>query len=103
MVRGSVLELMDHNFDGHEDSQTGDLRGGLGQLVDGRYGGEIFKSGGDSGFGRGKVDLIQCVDSVRKRKSTNWTSLGMQMPFTSQDKKTRCLVQCSFTLFFVRL
>jgi hypothetical protein len=39
-----MLELMDHTFDGLEDSQTGDLRGGLGQLVDGRYGGDNFKA-----------------------------------------------------------
>ena len=45
MVRGSMLELMDHTFDGHEDSISGDLRGGLGQLVDGRYGWDNFKAG----------------------------------------------------------
>ena len=38
MVRGSTLELMDHTYDGKEDPRTGDLRGGLGQLVDGKYG-----------------------------------------------------------------
>ena len=43
MVRGSTLELMDHTFDGHEDSLSGDLRNGLGQLVDGRYGGDNFR------------------------------------------------------------
>jgi hypothetical protein len=32
MVRGASLELMDHTFDGIEDSQSGDLRGGLGQV-----------------------------------------------------------------------
>ena len=32
MVRGSSLELMDHTFDGHEDSISGDLRNGLGQV-----------------------------------------------------------------------
>jgi len=44
MVRGASLELMDHTFDGIEDSQTGDLRGGLGQLVDGKYGWDNFKA-----------------------------------------------------------
>ena len=51
MVRGSTLELMDHTFDGQEDSQTGDLRGGLGQLVDGRYGDDNFKA--TFGFAKG--------------------------------------------------
>ena len=46
MVRGSTLELMDHTYDGVEDSRTGDLRGGLGQLVDGRYGYDNFKANG---------------------------------------------------------
>ena len=54
MVRGSMLELMDHTFDGHEDSVSGDLRNGLGQLVDGRMGGDNFKAaGGASGVVRG--------------------------------------------------
>ncbi len=36
-VRGRGLELMDHTFDGREDGATGHLRGGIGQLVDGRF------------------------------------------------------------------
>ncbi|XP_059092782.1 discoidin domain-containing receptor 2-like isoform X2 [Tigriopus californicus] len=53
MIRGSMLELMDHTFDGHEDSLTGDLRGGLGQLVDGKYGRGNFKAAGMNGQGKG--------------------------------------------------
>ena len=48
-----MLELMDHTFDGHEDSLTGDLRGGLGQLVDGVYGWDNFKAAGMSGHVKG--------------------------------------------------
>ena len=77
MVRGSMLELMDHTFDGHEDSQTGDLRGGLGQLVDGRFGRDNFKATGVNGVVRGydwvgwkkrpsgTVNLIFAFDKVR--------------------------------------
>lgn len=56
MVRGSTLELMDHTFDGKEDSMTGDLHGGLGQLVDGRYGEDNFKASasGNKAVIRGK-------------------------------------------------
>jgi hypothetical protein len=53
MVRGSMLELMDHTFDGHEDAQSAELRNGLGQLVDGIFGKDDFKAIGDSGFARG--------------------------------------------------
>ena len=77
MVRGSTLELMDHTFDGQEDSQTGDLRGGLGQLVDGRYGEDNFKA--TLGFVKGyewvgwrrrdegaeSVNLVFSFDKVR--------------------------------------
>ena len=77
MVRGSTIELMDHTFDGQEDSQTGDLRGGLGQLVDGRYGDDEFKAtfGYVKGYewvgwrrrdeGPGSVDLVFDFDRVR--------------------------------------
>ena len=49
-----MLELMDHTFDGHEDSLSGDLRGGLGQLVDGVYGWDNFKAAGINGHVKGK-------------------------------------------------
>ena len=85
MVRGSTLELMDHTFDGQEDSQTGDLRGGLGQLVDGRYGEGNFKAslgfkvkgyewvgwrrrdsaGGGGDGAKESVDLVFSFDGVR--------------------------------------
>ena len=55
MVRGSMLELMDHTFDGHEDSLSGDLRGGLGQLVDGVYGWDNFKAAGINGHVKGET------------------------------------------------
>ena len=55
MVRGSMLELMDHTFDGHEDSLSGDLRGGLGQLIDGVYGWDNFKAAGINGHVKGKI------------------------------------------------
>ena len=52
-----MLELMDHTFDGHEDSTTGDLRGGLGQLVDGRFGGDNFKATGTHGGVKGTLHI----------------------------------------------
>ena len=55
MVRGSTLELMDHTFDGVEDSRTGDLRNGLGQLVDGRYGWDNFKAAGTNSHVKGII------------------------------------------------
>ena len=58
MVRGSMLELMDHTFDGHEDSLSGDLRGGLGQLVDGVYGWNNFKAAGINGHVKGKKHFM---------------------------------------------
>ncbi len=36
----SELELVDHSFDGREDGGSGHLRAGLGQLADGRFGGD---------------------------------------------------------------
>lgn len=78
MVRGSMLELMDHTFDGHEDSVTGDLRAGLGQLIDGRYGRDNFKAAGKNSVVRGydwvgwkkrppaaSVNLVFTFDTVR--------------------------------------
>lgn len=53
MLRGSTLELMDHTFDGHEDSISGGLRGGIGQLVDGKYGWDNFKASKQSGYSKG--------------------------------------------------
>ena len=77
-----MLELMDHTYDGHEDSLTGDLRGGLGQLVDGRYGSDSFKGNPNNGglvrgydwvgWKRGEkpnVNLIFTFNSVRKFSS----------------------------------
>ena len=58
MVRGSMLELMDHTFDGHEDSLSGDLRGGLGQLVDGVYGWDNFKAARTNGHVKGNARII---------------------------------------------
>ena len=75
MVRGS-FELMDQTYDGKEDSRTGELRGGLGQLVDGRYGYDNFKT--QKGYLKGydwigwkrkgnqaSVNLLFAFDSVR--------------------------------------
>ena len=53
MVRGSTLELLDITYDGTEDSFTGNLRGGLGQLTDGKYGTNNFKATGDHGIVKG--------------------------------------------------
>ncbi len=76
MVRGSTLELMDHTYDGKEDPRTGDLRGGLGQLVDGHYGRDNFKAGGQGvkGYewlgwkkkaGQNSLNLVFAFDVVR--------------------------------------
>ena len=53
MVRGATLELLDITYDGKEDPVTGYLRGGLGQLVDGKYGAEDFRAFGENGVIRG--------------------------------------------------
>jgi len=53
MVRGATLELLDITYDGLEDPVTGYLRGGLGQLVDGKYGAEDFRAFGENGVIRG--------------------------------------------------
>ena len=64
MVRGASLELMDHTFDGIEDSQTGDLRGGLGQLVDGKYGWDNFKATSPGGQIKGDFLLIRVFSFI---------------------------------------
>ena len=53
MVRGAMLELLDITYDGLEDSVTGFLTGGLGQLVDGKYGAENYRAVGENGLVRG--------------------------------------------------
>ena len=53
MVRGATLELLDITYDGVEDPVSGFLRGGLGQLVDGKYGLEDFRAFGENGVIRG--------------------------------------------------
>ena len=58
MVRGATLELLDITYDGLEDPVTGYLRGGLGQLVDGKYGAEDFRAFGENGVIRG-IFLLQ--------------------------------------------
>ena len=57
MVRGATLELLDITYDGVEDPVTGFLRGGLGQLVDGKYGSEDFRAFGENGVIRGRESL----------------------------------------------
>ena len=54
MVRGATLELLDITYDGLEDSLTGLLTGGLGQLVDGKYGAENYRAVGENGIVRGE-------------------------------------------------
>lgn len=76
MLRGSTLELMDHTYDGKEDPRTGELRGGLGQLVDGHFGYGNFKTGGQGLKGyewlgwkrksnQDSVNLVFAFDQVR--------------------------------------
>ena len=45
----SELELVDHSFDGREDGGSGHLRAGLGQLADGRFGGDGPMEEGEEG------------------------------------------------------
>ena len=54
MVRGATLELLDITYDGLEDPISGFLTGGLGQLVDGKYGTENYRAVGENGIVRGK-------------------------------------------------
>ena len=58
MVRGATLELLDITYDGTEDPVTGFLSGGLGQLVDGKYGFENFRAMGENGMVRGKHEYF---------------------------------------------
>ena len=55
MVRGATLELLDITYDGLEDPITGHLTGGLGQLVDGKFGAENYRAVGENGFVRGEL------------------------------------------------
>ena len=57
MVRGATLELLDITYDGLEDSLTGFLTGGLGQLTDGKYGLENYRAVGENGLVRGSESL----------------------------------------------
>ena len=72
MVRGSMLELMDHTFDGHEDSLSGDLRGGLGQLVDGVYGWDNFKAARTNGHVKGNARIIINTFFVKSQQLKNY-------------------------------
>ena len=58
MVRGATLELLDITYDGVEDPVTGFLHGGLGQLVDGKYGADDFRAVGENGVVRGEHKLL---------------------------------------------
>ena len=78
MVRGSMLELMDHTFDGHEDSLSGDLRGGLGQLVDGVYGWDNFKAARTNGHVKGKeLSLIYFFVKSQQLKNHAFSKYGL--------------------------
>lgn len=76
MVRGSTLELMDHTYDGVEDSRTGDLRGGLGQLVDGRYGYDNFKASSNSRKGH-----LKGFDWLGWKKKANQAAISLVFAF----------------------
>ena len=78
MVRGSTLELMDHTYDGQEDSRTGDLRGGLGQLVDGRYGYDNFKAGSGK---KGHAGHLKGYDWLGWKKKTNQAAINLVFAF----------------------
>ena len=54
MVRGATLELLDISYDGMEDPSNGYLTGGLGQLVDGKFGAENYRAMGENGVVRGE-------------------------------------------------
>ena len=58
MVRGATLELLDISYDGVEDPNSGYLTGGLGQLVDGKYGAENYRAMGENGVVRGENGWI---------------------------------------------
>ena len=77
MVRGS-FELMDHTYDGKEDSRTGELRGGLGQLVDGRYGYDNFKTGKGAGSG-----YLKGYDWIGWKRKGNQASVNLLFAFDS--------------------
>ena len=67
-----MLELMDHTFDGHEDSLSGDLRGGLGQLVDGVYGWDNFKAARTNGHVKGSPRIIINTFFVKSQQLKNY-------------------------------
>ena len=77
MVRGSTLELMDHTYDGKEDPRTGDLRGGLGQLVDGHFGRDNFKAGLTGSKG------VKGYEWLGWKKKVHQSSLNLAFAFDS--------------------
>ena len=56
-MRGSTLELLDITYDGTEDNESGKLRGGLGQLTDGKYGLNNFKATEENGMVKGSSSI----------------------------------------------
>merc|ERR1719189_2594221 len=66
---------MDHTYDGQEDPRTGELRGGLGQLVDGNYGNDNFKAGA-----KGQHNL-KGYEWLGWKKKLNQASLNLVFAF----------------------
>ena len=67
---------MDHTYDGNEDPRTGDLRGGLGQLVDGKYGvSRHFKAAGAT------KALVKGYEWLGWKKKQNQHSLNLVFAF----------------------
>ena len=64
MVRGATLELLDISYDGMEDPSNGYLTGGLGQLVDGKFGAENYRAMGENGVVRGENRWFSSVDYI---------------------------------------
>ena len=64
MVRGATLELLDISYDGVEDPSNGYLTGGLGQLVDGKFGAENYRAMGENGVVRGENTGFSSVQFI---------------------------------------
>ena len=67
MVRGSTLELLDITYDGTEHNLNGNLRGGLGQLTDGKFGSNNFKATGDNGIVKGRFVKLYIDKSMMNK------------------------------------
>ncbi len=79
---------MDHSFDGREDGGSGHLRAGLGQLADGRFGGD----GPMEEEGEGEGEVVGPGEGKRKKREY----LSKHLRMFSMDKQN---IMCKTDFF----